>query len=60
MNINDCIVVGDSIWELVVSRRAHALGVSLLSGRYSKEEMAHAGAYRVYAAQLSSSAISTN
>ncbi|MBV8478562.1 MAG: HAD family hydrolase [Acidobacteria bacterium] len=49
MNINNCIVVGDSIWDLVASRRAHALGVGLLSGGYGEEELAHAGAYRVYA-----------
>lgn len=47
-NIHDCIVVGDSVWDLLASRRAHALGVGLLSGGYGMDELAQAGAYRVY------------
>ncbi len=49
VDISDCIVVGDSIWDLVASRRAHALGVGLLSGGYGEDELSRAGAYRVYA-----------
>ncbi len=48
-DIHDCIVVGDSVWDLLASRRAHALGVGLLSGGYGQDELEQAGAYRVYA-----------
>jgi HAD superfamily hydrolase (TIGR01509 family) len=46
--IEDCIVVGDSVWDLLAARRARALGVGLLSGGYGAEELERAGAYRVY------------
>jgi HAD superfamily hydrolase (TIGR01509 family) len=46
--ISDCIVVGDSVWDLLAARRARALGVGLLSGGYGKEELEKAGAYSVY------------
>jgi HAD superfamily hydrolase (TIGR01509 family) len=42
------VVVGDSVWDLLAARRARALGVGLLSGGYGAEELAQAGAYRVY------------
>jgi phosphoglycolate phosphatase-like HAD superfamily hydrolase len=42
-------VVGDSVWDLLAARRARALGIGLLSGGYGREELAQAGAYRVYA-----------
>jgi HAD superfamily hydrolase (TIGR01509 family) len=42
-------VVGDSIWDMLASRRARALGIGLLSGGYGQEELERAGAYRVYA-----------
>lgn len=48
VDINDCIVVGDSVWDLLSSRRAHALGVGVLSGGYGLDELVQAGAYRVY------------
>jgi HAD superfamily hydrolase (TIGR01509 family) len=48
VDINDCIVVGDSVWDLLASRRAHALGVGLLCGGYGMDELEQAGAYRVY------------
>ena len=48
VDINDCIVVGDSVWDLLASRRAHALGVGLLAGGYGMDELVQAGAYRVY------------
>jgi HAD superfamily hydrolase (TIGR01509 family) len=44
----ECIVVGDSVWDLLAARRAWALGVGLLSGGYGKDELVQAGAYRVY------------
>ena len=46
--IQDAIVVGDSVWDLLAARRARALGVGLLSGGYGKDELEGAGAYRVY------------
>ena len=41
-------MVGDSVWDLLAARRAHALGVGLLSGGYGQDELERAGAYRVY------------
>jgi HAD superfamily hydrolase (TIGR01549 family) len=41
-------VVGDSIWDMLASRRARALGIGVLSGGYGREELERAGAYRVY------------
>jgi HAD superfamily hydrolase (TIGR01509 family) len=46
--IEDCLVVGDSVWDLLAARRARALGVGLLSGGYGTDELQRAGAYRVY------------
>jgi HAD superfamily hydrolase (TIGR01549 family) len=47
-DIEDCLVVGDSVWDLLAARRARALGVGVLSGGYGREELERAGAYRVY------------
>lgn len=46
--ITSCIVVGDSVWDLLAARRARALGVGVLSGGYGRDELERAGAYRVY------------
>jgi phosphoglycolate phosphatase-like HAD superfamily hydrolase len=46
--IEQSVVVGDSIWDLLAARRARALGVGLLSGGYGEDELQRAGAYRVY------------
>ena len=46
--IQNCCVVGDSIWDLLAARRANALGIGLLSGGYGQDELERAGAYRVY------------
>ena len=51
-SIEDCIVVGDSVWDMLAARRARSLGVGLLSGGYGREELEQAGAYRVYADPL--------
>jgi HAD superfamily hydrolase (TIGR01549 family) len=48
VDIRDSIVVGDSVWDLLAARRANALGIGLLSGGYSREELIYAGAFRVY------------
>lgn len=47
--IENCIVVGDSPWDMLAAGRRRALGVGLLSGGYSKAELEEAGAFRVYA-----------
>lgn len=41
-------MIGDAVWDLLAARRAGMLGVGLLSGGYGHEELARAGAYRVY------------
>jgi phosphoglycolate phosphatase-like HAD superfamily hydrolase len=48
-SVENCIVVGDSVWDMLAARRARSLGVGLLSGGYGREELEQAGAYRVYA-----------
>jgi phosphoglycolate phosphatase-like HAD superfamily hydrolase len=44
----DVLVIGDSVWDMLAARRARMLGIGLLSGGYSTEELERAGAYRVY------------
>lgn len=46
--ITNCIVIGDSVWDLLAAGRKSALGVGLLSGGYGQEELESAGAFRVY------------
>lgn len=46
--ITESFVVGDSVWDMLASQRAQALGVGLLSGGYGRDELEAAGAYRVY------------
>jgi HAD superfamily hydrolase (TIGR01509 family) len=48
LEIANAFVVGDSVWDMLAARRAHALGIGLLSGGYGREELERAGAYRVY------------
>jgi HAD superfamily hydrolase (TIGR01509 family) len=48
VDIGVSVVVGDSVWDLLAAQRARALGVGLLSGGYGEDELARAGAYRVY------------
>ena len=47
--IGDCIVVGDSAWDMLAAGRKSALGVGLLCGGYGQEDLERAGAFRVYA-----------
>ncbi|HJT08985.1 MAG TPA: HAD family hydrolase [Stellaceae bacterium] len=47
-SVETASVVGDSVWDMLASRRARALGIGLLSGGYGSEELERAGAYRVY------------
>jgi HAD superfamily hydrolase (TIGR01509 family) len=46
--VEECYVVGDSVWDLLAARRARMLGVGLLTGGYGQDELLGAGAYRVY------------
>jgi HAD superfamily hydrolase (TIGR01549 family) len=46
--LHDCIVVGDSVWDLLAAGRKGALGVGMLSGGYGDEELHRAGAFRIY------------
>ncbi len=46
--VENCIVVGDSIWDMLAAGRRRALAVGLLSGGYSQSELEQAGAFRVY------------
>jgi HAD superfamily hydrolase (TIGR01509 family) len=48
VSVATSIVVSDSVWDLLAARRAHALGVGLLSTGYGQDELERAGAYRVY------------
>jgi phosphoglycolate phosphatase-like HAD superfamily hydrolase len=46
--VEDCIIVGDAVWDHVGARRAGMLSVGVLTGGYGEEELYHAGAFRVY------------
>jgi HAD superfamily hydrolase (TIGR01509 family) len=48
VDIRESLVLGDSIWDMIAAKRARGLGVGLLSGGYGEEELARAGAFRVY------------
>jgi HAD superfamily hydrolase (TIGR01509 family) len=48
VDIHNALVLGDSIWDMLAAQRARALGVGLLSGGYGEDELARAGAFRVY------------
>jgi HAD superfamily hydrolase (TIGR01509 family) len=41
-------VIGDSIWDMYAALRCGALGIGLLSGGYSSDELERAGAMRVF------------
>jgi HAD superfamily hydrolase (TIGR01509 family) len=49
VRIENCIVVGDSPWDMLAAGRRRALGVGILGGGYSKGELEESGAFRVYA-----------
>lgn len=48
VDMNQSLVIGDSVWDMLAAQRARALGVGLLSGGYGEGELARAGAFRVY------------
>jgi HAD superfamily hydrolase (TIGR01509 family) len=41
-------VIGDSVWDMYAAARCGALGIGLLSGGYSQDELERAGAMRVF------------
>jgi HAD superfamily hydrolase (TIGR01509 family) len=47
--VEHCVVVGDSVWDMLAAGRRRALSVGLLSGGYSQAELEQSGAFRVYA-----------
>lgn len=48
VSIENATVVGDAVWDMLAARRARALGIGLLSGGSSADELERAGAYRVF------------
>ncbi|HSE42496.1 MAG TPA: HAD family hydrolase [Acidobacteriota bacterium] len=48
LSVAECYVVGDAVWDLLAARRAGMLSVGLLSGGYGEDELAKAGAFRIY------------
>jgi len=44
----ECYVVGDAVWDLLAARRAHMIGIGLLTGGYGQDELLVAGAYQVF------------
>lgn len=46
--IEECLVIGDAIWDMLAARRCKATGIGLLSGGYDTGELERAGALRVY------------
>ena len=48
VDVRECYVVGDAVWDLLAARRASMLSIGLLSGGYGADELLAAGAFRVY------------
>ena len=48
VDVGDCYVIGDAVWDLLAARRAGMLSIGLLSGGYGEDELSRAGAFRVY------------
>jgi HAD superfamily hydrolase (TIGR01549 family) len=46
--IEQCLVIGDAIWDMLAARRCKGTGIGLLSGGYDISELERAGALRVY------------
>ncbi len=46
---DDALLVGDSTWDCEAARRAGVRAIAVLTGGFSEEELARAGAERVYA-----------
>ena len=39
VEVGDCYVVGDAVWDLLAARRARMLSIGLLSGGYGADEL---------------------
>jgi HAD superfamily hydrolase (TIGR01509 family) len=48
VDVRDCYVVGDAVWDLMAARRAGMLSIGVLSGGYGEDELIRAGAFRVF------------
>jgi HAD superfamily hydrolase (TIGR01509 family) len=48
VEVKDCYVVGDAVWDLMAARRAGMLSIGLLSGGYGEDDLVRAGAVRVF------------
>jgi HAD superfamily hydrolase (TIGR01509 family) len=48
VEVKDCYVIGDAVWDLMAARRAGMLSIGLLSGGYGEDELIRAGAFRVF------------
>jgi len=48
VEVKDCYVVGDAVWDLLAARRAGMLSIGLLSGGYGEDELIRGGAFRVF------------
>jgi HAD superfamily hydrolase (TIGR01509 family) len=48
VDVGDCYVIGDAVWDLLAARRAGMLSIGLLCGGYGEDELSRAGAFRVY------------
>jgi HAD superfamily hydrolase (TIGR01509 family) len=44
----ECLVAGDSVWDVHSARRAGILSIGLLTGGFGEQELYNAGAMRVY------------
>jgi HAD superfamily hydrolase (TIGR01549 family) len=45
---NDCLIVGDAVWDIHAARRSGILSLGLLSGGCGEQDLYNAGAMRVY------------
>jgi HAD superfamily hydrolase (TIGR01549 family) len=48
VDIQQSLVIGDSVWDMLAAQRARALGIGLLCGGYGLAELQQSGAFRVY------------
>lgn len=44
----ECLIIGDSVWDIHSARRAGILATGVLTGGFSEQELYNAGAMRVY------------
>jgi HAD superfamily hydrolase (TIGR01549 family) len=46
--VDECLVVGDAVWDVHAARRAGISSTGLLTGGFGRQELYNAGAMRVY------------